>query len=228
VKRFYKSVRAARQGDAFVVTLDGKPMKTPGGALLAVRSQRLADAVAAEWDQRDSEIDLETMPLTKLAHAAIDGASRRTEIAAHVLKFGRSDLVFYRAAEPAELAEREARAWDPPLAWLSAQYRAEFVTGTGMRFIEQPAQALSALETTVSRRDEYQLVALFTATTILGSLVLALALADGKLDAATAFAAAHVDESFQAEKWGRDTQAEKRLARLAFELKAAERFLRAL
>jgi chaperone required for assembly of F1-ATPase len=227
VKCFYKSVRAARQGDVFALTLDGKPAKTPGGAPLALRSQRLAEALAAEWSAQKVEIDLEAMPLTRLVHAAIDSAPRRAEIAAHVLKFARSDLVFYRATEP-ELAEREARAWDPPLAWLRERYRAQFVTGTGLRFIEQPAEALSALETAVSRRDEYALVALYTATTILGSLVLALALADSKLDATTAFAAAHVDESFQAEKWGRDALAEKRLARLAFELEAAERFLRLL
>jgi chaperone required for assembly of F1-ATPase len=228
MKRFYKTAGTARQGDRHAVTLDGKPMKTPGGSIVALRAKRLAEAVAEEWQAQRAEIDMESMPLTKLAYAAIDGAPRRAEIAAHILKFARSDLVCYRAAEPKELAAREAAAWDPPLAWLRKHYRAELATGTGMRFIEQPQASLVALEAAVSKRDDDAFAALATATLILGSLVLALAFVDGKLDAKAAFAAAHVDESFQAEKWGRDAEADKRFAHLTFELEATERFLRLL
>jgi len=227
MKRFYKSVGTLRQGDLFAVALDGKVMKTPGGKALALQSPRLAHAVAGEWAAQTGEIDFESMPLTKLAYAALDAPPQRTQIATHILRFGRSDLVCYRATEP-ELAAREAAAWDPPLAWLRKHYRAELATGTGMRFIEQPQAALAALEAALAQRDDYAFAALTAATLILGSLVLALALADGKLDAKAAFAAAHVDESFQAEKWGRDAEADRRFTRLAFELEAAERFLRLL
>jgi chaperone required for assembly of F1-ATPase len=227
MKRFYKSAGTLRQGDLFAVALDGKVMKTPGGKALALQSPRLAHAVAGEWAAQTGEIDFESMPLTKLAYASLDAAPRRAQIAAHILRFGRSDLVCYRASEP-ELAAREAAAWDPPLVWLRAHYRAELATGTGMRFIEQPQASLAALEAALAQRDDYAFAALTAATLILGSLVLALALADGKLDAKAAFAAAHVDESFQAEKWGRDAEADRRFASLGFELEAAERFLRLL
>lgn len=226
MKRFYKLAAVAQQGDMFAVVLDGKPARIPGGELLVLRAPRLADAIAGEWAAQDFGIDFDTMPLTRLASVALGAVAReRAQIAAQILKFARSDLVCYRAAEPPELAERQARAWDAALLWARTQYRADLKTGTGLAFIEQPAQALAALEGLLRQRDDFALTGLHAATAILGSLVLALALADGKLDAAAAFAAAHIDESFQAEKWGRDAEAEERLARLKSELEAAERFL---
>jgi chaperone required for assembly of F1-ATPase len=228
MKRFYKSAGVTRQGTVFAVALDGKPMKTPGGELLALRSERLADAIAAEWAAQDGEIDLDSMHLTRLGYASIDGVPHRAALAERVLNFGRTDLVCYRAAEPKALAERQAAAWDMPLAWVRAHYRAELVVTTGIVHVAQPAGAVAALEQVIAGCDQYRLAGLDAATGILGSLVLGLALADGKLDADTAFAAAHVDESFQAEKWGLDAEAERRLKRLASALDGAELFLRLL
>jgi chaperone required for assembly of F1-ATPase len=228
MKRFYKTVGVQRQGGYFAVTLDGRPIKTPGGELMALRSERLADAVADEWAAQDSEIDLDSMHLTKLAHASVDGAPHRAAIAGRVLAFGRTDLVCYRAPEPKELADRQAAAWDMPLAWVRGRYRADLVVTTGLVHVAQPASAVALLEHVIAGRDQYALAGLDAATGILGSLVLALAMADGKLTAAEAFAASQVDESFQSEKWGRDPEAEKRLSRLAASLEAAERFLRLL
>ncbi|HEX3674627.1 MAG TPA: ATP12 family protein [Rhizomicrobium sp.] len=228
MKRFYKSVSVQRQGGLFAVTLDGRPIKTPGGELMALRSERLADAIAAEWAAQDTEIDLDTMHLTKLAQASIDGVPYRAAIAGRVLAFGRTDLVCYRAPEPPALAERQAASWDMPLAWVRGRYHADLVVTTGLVHVPQPASAVASLEQVISARDQYALTGLDAATGILGSLVLALAMADGKLTAADAFAASQVDESFQSEKWGRDPEAEKRLTRLEASLEAAERFLRLL
>ncbi len=228
MKRFYKSVGVARQGNIFAVTLDGRPMKTPGSEILALRSERLAEAIAREWAVQAGEIDLDSMHLTKLGYAAIDGVPHRADVAARVLNFGRTDLVCYRAAEPKALAERQAAAWDLPLAWVRARYRAELVVTTGIVHVAQPPNAVAELEQVIAGCDQYRLAGLDAATGILGSMVLGLALADGKLDSAAAFAAAHVDESFQAEKWGRDAEADRRLARLQTALDAAERFLRLL
>jgi len=51
------------------------------------------------------------------------------------------------------------------------------------------------------------LAALSTVTSLTGSVLLALALAHGRLTAAEAWAAAHVDEDFQMEVWGQDEEA---------------------
>jgi chaperone required for assembly of F1-ATPase len=49
-----------------------------------------------------------------------------------------------------------------------------------------------------------------------------------RVDATEAYRLATVDETFQAEKWGRDEEAQARLTNHASELAAAERFLRLL
>jgi chaperone required for assembly of F1-ATPase len=69
------------------------------------------------------------------------------------------------------------------------------------------------------------LAALGVAVPALGSLVLGLAMAALRLDAASAFALASLDESFQAELWGRDDAAEERRRRMAVELAVAAQFL---
>ncbi|HTQ14674.1 MAG TPA: ATP12 family protein [Rhizomicrobium sp.] len=228
MKRFYKSVSVRQQGGHFAVMLDGRPVKTPGGEIMALRTPAPAEAVAAEWARQGTEIDLDAMRFTRLAYAAIDGAPRTAEIVTDVLKFGRSDLTCYRADAPPELVARQAQAWDVPLLWVRTRYGAALRAVTGMTFVEQPPEAIVALEQALVRRDVFALAPLHAATAILGSLVLALNLADGRLDAASAFAAAHVDEAFQAEKWGTDPEAKKRLDRLAADLASAEQFLRLL
>ncbi|MGH6870561.1 MAG: ATP12 family chaperone protein [Rhizomicrobium sp.] len=228
MKRFFKSADVREQDGTFAVMLDGRPIKTPNGGVLALRSSRLADAIAAEWAGQADEFELEPMVLTRLAFGAIDGEARRGEIVSAILKFAGSDLTCYRAEGPAELVRRQAAAWDGPLAGVAARTCASFRTTTGVTHIAQPPETIAALEQAIMGRDTAALVALNAATGILGSLVLALNLAGGKLDARTAFAAAHIDESFQAEKWGEDPEARRRLDRLQTELESVETFLRLL
>ncbi|SRR5579885_1644704 len=227
MKRFYKDVSVAPTDGGFAILLDGKPVKTPSRAVLAVQSQMLAEAVAEEWRGQGEDIDPAAMPLTRLANTAIDiVAADRGKTANQILAYGRSDLLAYRAAEPEALVARQNRDWNPLLDWLSERYGARLVTGRGVAFVDQPGEALVALDSAVWAHDDFMLAALHNATTIMGSLVLALALAERRLDARAAFAASTLDESFQAERWGHDAEAAGRHARLAAELAATERFMR--
>ncbi len=227
IRKFYKSVDIAEQDNAFVIRLDGKPVKTPHRALLLLPNKRLADAVADEWRAQDVELDPSTMPLTRLAYAAIDTEpTHRVRIRNEIVAFGRADLLCYRAETPAALVARQASAWDPMLDWAAERFGARLVAGAGINFIDQPPAGLSALADVVAQYGDLELAALHGAASITGSLVLALALAEGRLDAAGAFTLSRLDETFQSEAWGRDTEAEARSARLADELQAIERFLR--
>lgn len=229
IGRFYKQVSVSEQDRAFVVLLDGKPVKTPGRATLALPSRALADAVADEWRGQGDKIDPATMTLTGLTNTAIDRLpTQHDAVVSHIVRFGRSDLLCYRADAPAELVARQAAAWDSLLAWLTEAHGACLTVGTGITFIEQPEAAVLALENEVRSHSDFALAALNLAVSVTGSLVLALALADAHLGADQVFAAATVDEVFQAEKWGRDAEAEVRHERLAADLAAAERFLRFL
>jgi len=226
MKRFYKEVSVAGENGAFHVLLDGKPIKTPGHWPLALPTRALASAIAEEWRAQKDKIETSSMPLTGLAMAAIDGAA--AERAWQALAFAKSDLLCYRAEEPAELVSRQSAAWDKLLDWAHARYGARLKLASGIVFVEQPSDALAAFERAVANRSPFHLTALHSAAAITGSLVLALALAEGRLNAAEAFAASRIDEAFQAEKWGEDAEATARAARLAGELAAVERFLRSL
>jgi chaperone required for assembly of F1-ATPase len=223
VKRFYKEVAIAAD---LSVLLDGKPIKTPAKVRLVPPTRGLAEAIAQEWREQGIVIRPATMLLTKLANTAIDRAeTRRDDIAAELMSFGRHDLLCYRATEPAELIVREQAGWDPLLDWAHQTIGARLKTTRGVGHIEQDVEALAVLEREVRSQDSWTLTGLQTAATITGSLILALAIAHRRLAPAQAHALSHIDEGFQAEKWGLDAQAEARARRHAAELETTGQFM---
>jgi chaperone required for assembly of F1-ATPase len=223
MKRFYKT---AEVGEGNAVLLDGGALKTPRGAVLALPTPALAEAVAGEWRVQGDEIDLPSMPLTRLVNTAVDGvAPRRDEVIGEIVAFARHDHLCYRTGTPAELVRRQGEAWDPLLDWAAERYGAPLVTAHGVASVPQPESSITALRDAVTAFDPFALAALHVMASICGSLVLALAVADRRLTAEDAFACSQIDERFQAEKWGLDSEAEARARRLEQELVAAARFL---
>ena len=227
VRRFYKSVEVAEDRNGFVVILDGKPVKTPQRRLLAMPSRDLAEAVAEEWRVQGDMLEPSSMPLTRLAFAALDTvAAHRARICDENAAYGRADLLCYRAEAPASLVTRQARVWDPLLDWADQRYGGRLITGSGIGFVSQPEASLRSFDKAIADRSDFELAALHGAAAITGSLVLALALLERRLDAAEAFALSRLDEAFQNEAWGIDAAAAARNARLRADLEAMARFLR--
>jgi chaperone required for assembly of F1-ATPase len=227
VAKFYKTVDVAKDKGNFRILLDGKSVKTPQHAALAIPNREMAEAIAEEWRAQGNILDPATMPLTRLAFAAIDVApTHRTRLQEEILAFGNADLICYRAESPAALVARQSEAWDPLLDWTKDRFGTRPAVGAGIAFIAQSAALGVAYAAAVARYDDFALVALHGAASLIGSLALALALAEHRLVAAEAFALSRLDEDFQAEVWGRDAEAEARAARLADDLGAIERFLR--
>jgi chaperone required for assembly of F1-ATPase len=223
MKRFYKDVSV---GDGGVVLLDGRPLKTPRGAALALPSCALAEAIAGEWRAQGDEIDAQSMPHTKLANTAIDGVTpRRDEVIAEIAAFAKHDHLCYRTDAPAELVRRQSEAWDPLLDWVAERHGAPLLVAKGITSIAQPESSIAALHRAVEVFDPFALSALHVIASICGSLVLGLAVVDKRVSAEEAFALSQIDERFQAEKWGLDSEAEARAKRLERELVTAARFL---
>jgi chaperone required for assembly of F1-ATPase len=201
VKRFWKEVSA----DSGEIRLDGRPVRTPGRMPLVLPSMRLADAVADEWRQVGEEIDPRAMPLTGLANAAIDRIAPDPGVfAAGLARYGESDLLYYRADSPEPLVERQRAAWDPLLDWARGRYDVHFETGAGVMHRPQPSATIARLAEAVAARDPFELAGLSPIVTVTGSLVAALALLEEGADADTVWAAAQIDEAWQAEQWGED------------------------
>jgi len=231
MKRFYKEVAvsfvALLEGEVggWLVLLDGRAIKTPKRADLALPTRALAEAVAEEWRGQGEQVHPLAMPLTRLANSAIDRVrGREAEAVAKVLAYA-NDHLCYRAAMPADLVARQDAAWNPLLDWAAERFGARLVAGAGVAHIAQPEEALTALRGAVSAYDPFLLVGLHGAATVLASLVLALALAEGRLRAEDAFALSQLDERYQTERWGEDAEAAARTRALAAELSAAARFM---
>lgn len=222
MKRFWKTV-AIVDG---AVELDGRPVRTPARALLALPTPQLAEAVAEEWRSVGEEIDPRTMPLTGLANAAIDQiAPDPAPFAADLARYGESDLLCYRAELPEPLVERQAAHWDPLLDWARTRYDVHFETTAGIMHRPQPAATIIRLNEVVAALDPFRLAALNPLVTISGSLVAALALLEGAADRETVWRAAQLDEDWQAEQWGEDDLATRAREARRADFDAGARFL---
>ncbi|WP_184085443.1 ATP12 family protein [Sphingomonas xinjiangensis] len=225
MRRFWKDVTV----EAGEVALDGKPVRTPGRAPLTLPTPQLAQAVAAEWREVRETIDPRAMPLTGLANAAIDRISTARDTFAEGLSaYGESDLLCYRAAEPAPLVERQAAAWDPLLDWARGRYDVHFETAIGVMHRAQPDATVARLREAVLALDPFRLAGLSPVVTISGSLVAALALLEGAADAETVWQAARIDEDWQAEQWGEDALAVEAAEARRRDFDAGVRFLESL
>lgn len=227
MKRFYRQATADRDAatGAWRVLLDGKPVRTPAKSVLAAPGRALAEAIAAEWAAQDKLVRPETMPLTQLLNTALDRVpGRRAEIVAEIAAYAETDLVLHRAESEPLLAARQAAAWDPVLDWLAERHGARLRPTRGLSVAAQPEAALDRIAAAVSARDDLALAALHLATGALGSVVLALALMDGRLDVEAAFAAGFLEDLAQLERWGRDAEAVRRLDAIKADLAAARRF----
>jgi chaperone required for assembly of F1-ATPase len=213
-KRFYQRAHAGDdEGNGFPVLLDGKPVMTPARRALAAPTRALAAQIAQEWNAQGDVIDPAHMPLTRLANVVIDAVTDQPNaVAEEVAKYLGSDLLCYRADAPAGLAARQAQSWEPVLAWAERSLGARFVPVAGVTYAAQPSEAIAAARAAIPD-NPWPLGAVASITTLTGSGLLALALAHGELDAEVAWTAAHVDEDWQMEYWGRDEVA---LARRAF------------
>ena len=222
---FYEDAAVVAEEGGFAVRLDRKPLRTPAKAPLVLPSRTLAEAIAAEWRGQGVTVKLTELPLTRLASTGIDLVSaRRGEIAAEVARYAGTDLVCYRAEHPPELARRQHAIWQPLIDWATLRYDAPLEVTAGIVPMTQSPATLRAFALAVESYGNFELAALHLATAAAGSLVVALALLEGRLDVESAFAAAQLDESFEIEQWGEDAEQTERRAALKDDMALAHRF----
>jgi chaperone required for assembly of F1-ATPase len=226
-RRFYQTATIAPVEGGWEILLDGKPVRSPAKRPLVLPTEPLAAAIAEEWQAQGDTVQPQTMPLMQLAATAIDRvADARDAILAETAGYGRSDLVCYRADEPEALVRRQEEMWQPLLAWLAERYDVALNVTTGILAVEQPSHALASFRRVLEASDVFGLTALAAMTGSAGSLVIALALAEGRVSDDAAADAALLVELFLAGKWGSDPEADRRRAAIRADLAAAARFHR--
>jgi chaperone required for assembly of F1-ATPase len=228
-KRFYAKVATAPAEGGVAVTLDGRTARSPTGAPLVLPTAALADLIAAEWDAQATEVDAATMPLTRLAWAALAlDAAGRNLAAERVASFAGSDLLCYFADGPASLVERQETRWGPLIAWAEAELGVPFRRAQGIVHQPQPPETLERISRLAGAEDEFRLVGLVTAASLFGSAILAFALRRSALSPEAAFELSRLDETFQEERWGVDAEAAARADAMAKEAVNLGRWFEAL
>ncbi len=229
-KRFYRIAAIAEMtGEAagmYSVTLDDRPVKTPGGIALTLSSEALARAIAEEWLAQEDTIRPHTMPLTQFAATALDRVGpQRQEVIDQLASYAASDLLCYRADQPQELIALQHERWQPLLDWAAEVWGARLNVTSGVLPIDQPSEAIDALKKAVEGLNDAEMTALATAVQVSGSLVVGLALVLGQIDDEAAFEVSQLDESYQIDRWGDDIEAVERRQRLREDIRAAAIFL---
>ncbi|MGH6767842.1 MAG: ATP12 family chaperone protein [Xanthobacteraceae bacterium] len=226
-QRFYDAVSVTGEGADFAILLDGRPVRTPARRALVAPSRALAQALAGEWEEQRDFVEPARMPLTRLANSIIDGVvDAPGPVAEEIANYLGSDLVLYRAGNPEGLVARQALHWDPVLAFARDVLGARFVLAEGITFVAQPPAALAAARAAIPTaagdvKEIWRLGALYSVTTLTGSALIALALLRGYFSVEAAWVAAHVDEDWNMDQWGRDVDALARRAVREAEMRAA-------
>lgn len=228
LRRFYKSVSVEPREGGFAVLLDGKPIRTPASGALLAPTESLAARIAAEWRGQGERLEPTTMPLTQMLNTAIDRMAQgrvRDEAVDEIAAYAATDLVCFRASAPPALAARQAETWQPLLDWLAERFGARLGVTEGFAAPPHAPGSLERIAAEVAASDALRLAGLHVATGALGSIVIALALAEGRIAAEAAYRAAHLDDLYQIEVWGEDEEAVARLDRLRADIEAAAAFL---
>lgn len=229
MKRFWDEATVAAAEGGFAILLDGKPVRLPGGGQLRIASRPLAEAIAGEWAAagggKGGEMRPENLPLTRVIGTAEERiAPDPAPTVAAIARYAETDLLCYRS-EDRRLADKQAQGWDPVLGWAAQALDAPLCVTSGVMPVAQSPQALNALSHAVAAHPPIELAALGVAVPALGSLVLGLALAAGRINAQEAHALATIDERFQEEFWGADAEALARRAMMAEDIALAERVI---
>lgn len=217
IRRFYKDVTLGEVPDAktpgYQVMLDGRGVKTVGGAAQIAPTLSLGEALASEWRRQGAEIDPASLPLRDMADYVIDVvASDPARIAEGLISYAETDTLCYRADPEEPLYARQMAVWEPLLARFESDYGLRLVRVSGVVHRPQPPETLEILRARLLTLDPFTLAGVETMTTLAASLVTGLAALDanGEDEPLALWQAACLEEEWQAELWGREEEAEER------------------
>lgn len=226
LKRFYKEVAVSLDDSGWHVTLDGRNMRTPAKELLVLPTQKLAEAVAAEWRRQGEFVELDDMYHMQFSCAAIDYTrGYRADVESEAAAYITTDLLCYRATEPQGLVQRQSEGWNRWLDWAQTEQGLTMVTVLGIMPAPQPPETLQAVDEKIATLDDFALTALWLAAKHTGSLVLGFAVLNQALMAKEAFVLSRIEEDYQNEQWGIDDEARIRRASAAAEMTALGEFV---
>jgi len=230
VKRFYRDVSIGEvivgEAGGYQVLLDGRAIRTQGGAPQIAPTRALVEIMAEEWRSQGPEIDIRSFPLRDLVDYAIDQVAPAREASiAKLLGYAETDTLCYRADPDEPLFQRQQELWEPMVTASEATYGIRFERISGIVHRSQPEATLAGLRARLEALDDFALAGLLTLASLAASLIAALAVLDQHGEPDAMFAAANLEEDWQAQQWGWDVEAEKVRAVREEAFRLAARFI---
>lgn len=228
MKRFWKEAKLEEVDGGWQVMLDTRPVKTRGGSAQIVPTRKLGELLRSEWADAPDEIRPEELPLRDLADRAIDTVSdEREPVIKRLLGFADGDTLCYRAEPDEAVARRQAEVWEPIVAKIEHELGITLNRTHGIIHKPQPAPSISTIRERLENENSFVLAGLDIASSLAASLCVALAGLAEDADAKTLWAAANLEEDWQAEQWGTDEEAFARRNAKELEFSRALAFARA-
>lgn len=172
---------ASSKTGCYVVTLDGRTLKTPERTEVLLPTEAAAVAIAAEWESQDTHIMPHLMPLTRLAMTALDVVPKtRQSIIDGIMPYLETDTVWFweepeRFTLSHQLHALQEETYTPILDWMEDRFGIRPETTTGL-MVQQPELLISNVREWVDGLDDWQLAALDQSVRSLKSMCLATAL----------------------------------------------------
>eukprot|EP00731_Ephydatia_muelleri_P029413 Em0020g1057a len=204
-KRFYKNALAQKSEDGYSVHLDHRSLRTPLRKPFVVPTEGLAVAVAQEWGVQGTIIQQPLMHLTALCNTVIDQPTNRPkdEVIGHILSSLSTDTLCYHADEPDDLVLMQQREWGPILEWFNGRFNLALSSTTSLFQLSSVDQkSLKPLATYLSQLSPWALTGLEHCVDCSKSVVLSVALFEGRLDAEEAANLALLETRHQTQRWG--------------------------
>ncbi len=226
MKRFYKDVTVKTSESGYQICLDDRPVRSPAKAVVVVPSQALAEAVQAEWQAVEDEIQPEDLPFFSMAVTVTDRVTpQRQALADELTGYIHDDVLRYRSGDDLGLADRQTEMWDPWLSWAEQACGLRLPTTAGLMPVSADDVSEHIVMNKLQPLADAQFGCLYCVATLSGSVVLGLAFLERQLGADDVFETAFLDELYQNSLWGKDEEAAVRQAAIKSELKNVERFM---
>jgi ATP synthase mitochondrial F1 complex assembly factor 2 len=209
----------SKRSDWFGVTLDGRIVKTPLGQTLAIPSESLAWAIAAEWDSQETYLRPAQMPLMTLVCTALDQTTASPDtFRSNCLKYLSTDTTCYwsEPEEDRDLHKKQEQSWtaihEHCQQILGGRVAISLGSTNGILLsrandtksigLPHPPIVFENAHRFVHSLDAWHLTALSSAATEAKSMLCAMSLMTGGLSPKDAVRAARIEEEFQIEIWG--------------------------
>ena len=212
MKRFWTAVTSTPADGGWQVMLDGRGMKTAAGAQQIVPTAALAEALAHEWTEQGETVDPTRFRHRPRVDHAIDVIAldpnptdrRRCSPTPRPTRCATAQSPTMR------LWRRQREIWDPLADAVARREGVTFEAVSGILHRPQPLATLARLRERLSAFDPFALAAMQDMASLATSLIVALAATEPDADVEAVWDAANLEEDWQAERWGRDAEAEAR------------------